>query len=65
MGFESGGFVEPGDFESLAGDVAGGEEIGGGLLDGFVGGNVGFRLVFFAFGLFSAVKNYRDQAFGF
>jgi hypothetical protein len=70
MGFESGGLVQPCDFESFAGDVAGGEEIGGSLLNGLIGGDVGFGFVFFAFGFFCAfffrtIENYGDEAFGF
>lgn len=65
MGFESGGLVQPCGFESLAGEISGGEEIGGGLLDGLVGGDVGFRFVFFRTIFFSTIKNDGDEAFGF
>ena len=59
--------MEPGEFESLAGDVAGREQIGGGLLDGLFGGDMGFGLVFVlvAFVFLCAVKDNDDEAFGF
>ena len=67
LGLESGGLVQERDLHRLAGDFAGGDEVGSSVDDGLVvGQDLRFGFVFVAvLGLLGGVDDGDDETFGF